>query len=93
MFSLIYAWINDWVNNREAGDLRRQRGHYDVIVMFCFSTVKLQTINIIFISTWTKYTQKSIDCEAYKKDSNTVLACLLVIDNLGLIWWQVIYEW
>ena len=33
MFSLIYAWINDWVNNREAGDLRRHRGHYDVIVM------------------------------------------------------------
>ena len=26
-------WINDWVNNREAGDLRRHRGHYDVIVM------------------------------------------------------------
>ena len=22
-----------WVNNREAGDLRRYRGHYDVIVM------------------------------------------------------------
>ena len=33
MFSLIYAWINDWVNNREAGELRRQHGHYDVIVM------------------------------------------------------------
>ena len=33
MFSLIYAWINDWANNREAGDLRRQHGHYDVIVM------------------------------------------------------------
>ena len=33
MFSLIYAWINDWVNNREAGDLRRQRGHYDVSIM------------------------------------------------------------
>ena len=33
MFSFMYAWINDWVNNREAGDLRRQRGHYDVIVM------------------------------------------------------------
>ena len=26
--------INDWVNNREAGDLRRQHGHYDVIVMW-----------------------------------------------------------
>ena len=34
MFSLIYAWINDWVNNREASDLRRQYGHYDVIVMY-----------------------------------------------------------
>ena len=33
MFSLIYAWITDWVNNREAGDLRRHDGHYDVIVM------------------------------------------------------------
>ena len=33
MFSLICAWINAWVNNREAGDLRRHRGHYDVIVM------------------------------------------------------------
>ena len=33
MFSLIYAWINDWVNNRYAGDLRRHRAHYDVIVM------------------------------------------------------------
>ena len=33
MFSLIYAWINDWVNNREAGDLRRHRSHCDVNVM------------------------------------------------------------
>ena len=35
MFSLICVWINDWVNNREAGDLRRYRAHYDVIVMYC----------------------------------------------------------
>ena len=33
IFSLIYVWINGWVNNREAGDLRRYRAHYDVIVM------------------------------------------------------------
>ena len=33
VFSFICVWINDWVNNREAGDLRRHRGHYDVIVM------------------------------------------------------------
>ena len=29
----ICAWINDWVNNREAGDLSRHRTHYDFIVM------------------------------------------------------------
>ena len=33
MFSLICVWINGWENNREAGDLRRYRAHYDVIVM------------------------------------------------------------
>ena len=37
MFSSICAWINGWVNNREAGDLRRHRGHNDVTVMFYFS--------------------------------------------------------
>ena len=26
-------WINSWVNTREAGDLRRHRAHYGVIVM------------------------------------------------------------
>ena len=33
MFSLICVWINGWANNREAGDLRRYRAHYYVIVM------------------------------------------------------------
>ena len=37
MFSLICGRINDWVNNREAGDLRRHRGHCDVIVMVLFA--------------------------------------------------------
>ena len=32
-FSLICARINGWVNNREAGNLRRHSAHYDVIVM------------------------------------------------------------
>ena len=33
MFSSICAWINGWVNNREAGVLRRHHAHYDVIVL------------------------------------------------------------
>ena len=32
MFSLICAWINGLVNNREAGDLRRRSAHYDATV-------------------------------------------------------------
>ena len=42
MFSLICVWINGWVNNREAGDLRRHCGHYDVNVMICCVNEKIQ---------------------------------------------------
>ena len=47
MFSLICALINRWGNNREAGDLRRYRPHYDVIVMYsqhCACTVRYYNI-------------------------------------------------
>ena len=37
MLSFICVWINGWVNNREAGDLRRCRAHYDVTVMEIFT--------------------------------------------------------
>ena len=39
MFSLICAWINVWVNNGEAGDLRRRRAHYVVTVIFLIDIV------------------------------------------------------
>ena len=40
MFTLICVWINGWVNNGEAGDLRRYRAHYDVTAMVhCFTPV------------------------------------------------------
>ena len=41
MFSLICVWINGWVNNGEAGDLRRYRAHYDVTVMIDISLLVL----------------------------------------------------
>ena len=34
LFSLICAWTNGSVNNRDAGDLRRHHAHRDVTVMF-----------------------------------------------------------
>ena len=39
MLTLTCARINGWVNNREAGGLRRYRTHYDVIVMILLSAV------------------------------------------------------
>ena len=41
MFSLICAWIIGWVNNREAGDLRRHRAHYVVIQIYGHNLPKI----------------------------------------------------
>ena len=39
IFSLICTWINGWVNNRDAGDLRLHRAHHDVTVMGALETL------------------------------------------------------
>ena len=50
MFSLSCVLINDWVNSREAGDLRRYRAHYDVIVMY-FGPYKTRRVTFGFENT------------------------------------------
>ena len=45
MFCLICVWINGWVNNREAGELRRHHAHYDVTVM----VIPPRRVNIFFL--------------------------------------------
>ena len=61
MFSLICARMNGWVNNVEAGDLRRHRVHYDVIVMssvpklkisLCISVPVIKSYDLSFKSHW-----------------------------------------
>ena len=66
MFSLICVWINGWVNNREAGDLRRHRAHYDVIVMrwaICLPDECTET-------TWSSWTD---NCPIVKTRTRTAL--------------------
>ena len=46
--SLICVWINSWVNNREAGDLRRYRAHYDVTVLRLLRYVNEHYISLMF---------------------------------------------
>ena len=48
MLSLIPVWINGWVNNREAGDLRRYSAHYDVTVMWIISPDGNQLMSMVF---------------------------------------------
>ena len=57
MFSLIYVWINGWINNREAGDLRRYRTHYDIIVrmLVCMTmeaVMRKRFIGLLFNGTY-----------------------------------------
>ena len=51
MFSLICVWINGWVSNREAGDLRHHRGHYDVSVII-FGSLDWTSYQFTF---WSRY--------------------------------------
>ena len=34
LWCFLWSALNSWVNNREAGDLRRYRAHYDVTIMY-----------------------------------------------------------
>ena len=55
IFSLICVWINGWVINRDAGDLRRNRAHYDVPVMIFLSGIyqwSLSWWNYWFLHRW-----------------------------------------
>ena len=51
MFSLIFAGINGWAKNREAGDLKRYLAHCDVTVM-------IATENVAYTAQNTKNTEK-----------------------------------
>ena len=50
MFSLICAWTNGWVSNRDTGDLTRHRAHYDVIVMNLRNVEKHHLVAVIIVS-------------------------------------------
>ena len=45
-------WISGWVNNREAGNLRHHRAHYDVIVLFVNLLIPNRISNMAVILTF-----------------------------------------
>ena len=75
MFSLICAWINDWVNKREAGDLRRHRGHYDVNVMITRDAPSYTSDRLCHISTQ--------DASGYRAARKMCSTLVIFIAKLG----------
>ena len=65
MFSLICVSINSWVNNRQAGDLRRYHAHYDVNVMLCWDLVYMihKTLVMIKLAWWLLMSWCQLDAE------------------------------
>ena len=49
MFSFLCAWINGWVNNGAAGDLRHHRTHCDVTVMCTLKLAKYIAVLIFSV--------------------------------------------
>ena len=87
MFSLICTWINVWVNNREAGDLRRHCAHYDVIVMYV--PRNMHTVFLLYdqscIFMWCLYTFYSLKCmggiDQYTAHSRYLAAIIIEITH------------
>ena len=49
LFSLICTWVKGWVNNREFGDLRRHRAHYDCFVMVMIRSLWYNLVHLLII--------------------------------------------
>ena len=49
------SWIKGWVNNPEAGDLRRHHAHNDVIVMLTLAGELWGVIYEDFVENWPRY--------------------------------------
>ena len=71
MFSFICVWISGWVNNREAGDLRPHRAHYDVIVMLTVTTPLKLYYRFIILCTLTY--QNMDDLMAYGSSTEAIV--------------------
>ena len=50
MFASIYAWTNDWANNRDTGDLRCHHAHYDTTVMMLHHLTWPPAVTVLIIN-------------------------------------------
>ena len=93
MFSLICVWINGWVNNREAGDLRRYLGHYDVSVMNSYHFKRPRLVNYDRKMPVTRAMQG--DCETVWLNDNLIWNSIITPEVCFHVysWWRHRFRW
>ena len=80
MFTLICARIDGWVNTREAGDLRRYRPHYDVIVNFTEISSIIHDHCHLFFRQFPCHKDCAGDCQwPLKNGGNSHRSCELIM--------------
>ena len=92
MFYLICAWINGWVNNREASDLTRHRTHYDVIIMWYFLLQRpIKTNGSLFLMgtdtmKWPYWEERMLFCRNIQQQRNIFnqIIAFSKLSSLGL---------
>ena len=86
-FSLICVWINGWVNNREAADLRRYRAHYDVTVMIHASRARRLKWYMLSVDKYARYGCAVGNCKCkqhmFWKHNFVITFCIF-------LWWRII---
>ena len=93
MFSVICVWINDWVRNREAGDLRRYRPHCDVTVMNLYRCIYFVKRMMYVIGSCVAVFGKRSDSLS-KSRKIYVVSILIVVpkNNMKLNYWIAVME-
>ena len=91
MFSLICVWINGWINNREAGDLRRHRAHYDVIVMA--NNVRCRCMDAVVRTM--EFRHQCYYCLYYHMSIGTItfINCTLYVSEIAKVWYTLTWRW
>ena len=87
IFALICVRINGWVNNREAGDLRRYRAHYDVIVMITWKYLHTMKPSLINCDSLLSLLSMESRVSQQRKDNLQTYPQNLHLDKLTLTHW------
>ena len=88
--SLIRAWINGWVNNREAADLRCHQAHYDITAMW---TIQQSLCREPAGHQWGFSSQRTSNVELWYFSWLSAWPCCLKTDKSLVIWDAMPLEW